>query len=242
MPKAGPSAPVLDAHVGPNSMSLVAEQLSLQEREAWLEGGATQVLTMEEQIIQSAVHIVWLVILYVLWAYVFCCAGSKRSTRTATAAEFTGDMQPVGLCSCWTESSSLKFIFEAMCCPMCLFAETVEHANMRDRPWPSQTLGVEGRLCATGLLSFVTCSLYDCYANLAFRVSLLGLPKRTSPTCGTCTRACCELFWCYFCALRQQADFVELFTIAKKDDGESGELVENAGEQLTEMLAPEDWL
>ena len=25
----------------------------------------------------------------------------------------------------------------------------------------------------------------------------------------------------YFCALRQQADFVELFTIAKKDDGES---------------------
>jgi hypothetical protein len=157
-------------------------------------------------------QLVTLAIQYVVWWY--CCLGKKRSSSEPRRMDFQGDLAPVTLFSCFSTSRSVKYIIEAVCCPVCLFAETVEKATQKDRPFPAQDFGVLGRTFVTGCLTLVTGNLYAVYSALSFRFSLMAKPpprQRTSPMSAPCLTECLKLICCAPCALRQQADYVELY-------------------------------
>jgi len=144
----------------------------------------------------------------------FMCLGKKRSTTEPRRMDFQGDLAPVGLFSCFSNSRSMKYIVEAICCPVCLFAETVEKATQKDRPFPAQDFGVLGRTCVTGCLTVVTGNIYAVYSMLSFRFSLMAKPpprQRTSFMSAACCTECLKLLCCAPCAIRQQADYVELY-------------------------------
>jgi len=144
----------------------------------------------------------------------FMCLGKKRSTYEPRRMDFQGDLAPVGLFSCFSNSRSVKYIIEAICCPVCLFAETVEKATQKDRPFPAQDFGVLGRTIVTGCLTLVTGNIYALYSALSFRFSLMAKPpprQRTSYMSAACCTECLKLLCCAPCALRQQADYVELY-------------------------------
>jgi hypothetical protein len=157
-------------------------------------------------------QLVTLAIQFGLWWYL--CLGKKRSTTEPRRMDFQGDLAPVGLFSCFQNSRSVKYIMEAIFCPVCLFAETVEKATQKDRPFPAQDFGVLGRTCVTGCLTLVTGNLYAVYSALSFRFSLMAKPpprQRTSFMSAACCTECLKLLCCAPCALRQQADYVELY-------------------------------
>jgi hypothetical protein len=165
---------------------------------ALLVGGLSQLVTFAIQ--------------YAVWWYF--CLGKKRSTSEPRRMDFQGDLAPVGLFSCFSTSRSVKYIIEAICCPLCLFAETVEKATQKDRPFPAQDFGVPGRTLVTACLSALTANIYAVYSALSFRFSLMSKPpprQRISYVSGTCFTECLKLICCGPCALRQQADYVELY-------------------------------
>merc|ERR1719502_195905 len=157
-------------------------------------------------------QLVTLLIQYVAWWYF--CLGKKRSTAEPRRMDFQGELTPVGLFSCFSSSRSVKYIIEAVCCPICLFAETVEKATQKDRPFPAQDFGVLGRTCITGCLTLITGNIYALYAALSFRFSMMAKPPprtRTSFMSVPCLTECAKLICCAPCAIRQQADYVELY-------------------------------
>jgi hypothetical protein len=157
-------------------------------------------------------QLVTMAIQYAAWWYF--CLGKKRSTSEPRRMDFQGDLAPVGLFSCFSTSRSAKYIIEAICCPACLFAETVEKATQKDRPFPAQDFGVLGRTCVTGCLTIVTGNIYALYAALSFRFSMMAKPPprtRTSFMSVPCLTECAKLICCGPCAIRQQADYVELY-------------------------------
>lgn len=165
---------------------------------ALLIGGLSQLVTLAMQ--------------FGIWWYF--CLGKKRSTSEPRRMDFQGDLAPVGLFSCISTSRSVKYMLEAICCPLCLFAETVEKARESDRPFPAQDFGVPGRTCVTGCLTLVTGNLYAVYSFLSFRFSLMAKPpprQRTSFMSAACCTEFLKLCCCPFCAIRQQADYVELY-------------------------------
>merc|ERR1719183_399415 len=157
-------------------------------------------------------QLVTMAIQYAAWWYF--CLGKKRSTSEPRRMDFQGDLAPVGLFSCFSSSRSVKYIVEAVCCPICLFAETVEKATQKDRPFPAQDFGVLGRTCITGCLTLLTGNIYALYSALSFRFSLMSKPpprQRVSFMSGSCCMECLKVIFCTPCALRQQADYVELY-------------------------------
>jgi Cys-rich protein (TIGR01571 family) len=157
-------------------------------------------------------QLVTLAIQFGLWWYF--CLGKKRSNSEPRRMDFQGALAPVGLFSCFSTSRSVKYIIEAICCPLCLFAETVEKATEKDRPFPAQDFGVLGRTFVTGCLTLVTGNIYAVYSALSFRFSLMAKPpprQRTALMSAACCMECLKVIFCTPCALRQQADYVELY-------------------------------
>jgi len=136
----------------------------------------------------------------------FACKGSERAPRRATKDELKrGDFEPVGLCACcnW----KVLNIFEALCCPHFLWAETAGKL---------QVLNFFALLVLV-ILALALIPVTFSVTMYLFIMSRIWIRYSMRQRFGQVGQGCCfDMVWdccihllCFPCAASQEAEFVE---------------------------------
>jgi len=138
----------------------------------------------------------------------FACKGSERAPRRATKEELKrGDFEPVGLCACcnW----KVLNIFEALCCPHFLWAETAGKLQVLN--FFVLLVLVILALALIPVTFSVTMYLFimsRIYIRYSMRQRFEGA-RGGQGCCFDMVWDCCIHLLCFPCAASQEAEFVE---------------------------------
>jgi len=136
----------------------------------------------------------------------FACKGSERAPRRATKDELKkGDFNPVGLCACC--SWKVLNIFEAVCCPHFLWAETAGKLQVLNF---FALLALVILALALAPLTFTVTMYLFVLSRIWVRYSMRQRFSQVSQgCCFDMVWDCCIHLLCFPCAVSQEAEFVE---------------------------------
>jgi len=136
----------------------------------------------------------------------FACKGSERAPRRATKDELKkGDFNPVGLCACC--SWKVLNIFEALCCPHFLWAETAGKLQVLNF---FALLALVILALALAPLTFTVTMYLFVLSRIWVRYSMRQRFSQVSQgCCFDMVWDCCIHLLCFPCAVSQEAEFVE---------------------------------
>jgi hypothetical protein len=231
-PAAEPAAPALSALQRSTVPETVAETLAALQADSissstWSRTRAmmsrvyAKVVQPVEAVAQQAspaqllfTHVIILAILGFVWC--FMCMGQQRSTMLVSRDELSGDLKPVGLCSCL--SFKITQVAETLCCSVFMWAETAAKLGVGSfglllaaalflqvldnalitAGGPREYLGLLGGLLYLGIRLFV-------------RTATLrrDLKQGSSNTIADAVYDFFSHLCCSPCAIAQEAEFVE---------------------------------
>jgi len=146
----------------------------------------------------------YLLVTALIWY--FACKGSERAPRRATKDELKkGDFNPVGTCACcnW----KVLNIFEALCCPHFLWAETAGKLQVLN--FFALFALVILALALVPLTFSITMYLFI-LSRIWIRYSMRNRFGQVGQgCCFDCVWDCCIHLLCFPCAASQEAEFVE---------------------------------
>lgn len=156
-----------------------------------------------------------------------CCKG-RRASRPVEKEEFTGDLAPTSLFSCF--SMGCKPVMEAICCSVCVVAGNWERASSAEER--SGFYGRLGSIFGVILLPMAVIYVVDDYVDAvsstavyygalpgiiyliwkdtSVRLQLAAKPPGVTST-SSCLPECLKSYFCSWCSIMQVAEFTELY-------------------------------